>query len=302
MKCPNCNFEVTENTKFCPECGMKLPYAESKEEISEVTEIKVKGKKKKNKPMIIIISIVSAIIFVCGIIFWLMQNPFCLFYHNNACCKVIKSATCTEAGLEDAYCEDCGDFLWSRTVPAKGHSFNYRELKCRDCGEKRSCDAAGVEHKYENAVCGKENTCVECGEKKVLQHKLRSSYDECCMHCGQNKFSVKLPIAPITVHIYDYSNKIVQSCMITQIAVTPYSSEDIKITYTVKRTHHENGNNYSATAKFGWKLYDSDGTVIDSGTAYSDGNIKVGEQSKGDFIVYDLTPWKEYKLEILNLS
>ena len=301
MKCPNCNFELPENTKFCPECGMKLPDAESKEEISEVTEIKVKGKKKKKKPMIIIISIVSAIIFVCGIIFWLMQNPFCLFYHHNACYKVIKSATCTEAGLEDAYCEDCGDFLWSRTVPAKGHSFNYEEVKCRDCGEKRSCDAAGVEHKYENAVCGKENTCVECGEKKMLQHELYSYYDNSCMYCGQDKFSVKLPTLPITVHEYDYSNK-EQSCTIVQMNVTSYSDSSVTIAFTVKSAYHKKGNNYSGSAKFGWKLYDSDGTVIDSGTAYSDANIKVGEQSKGDFEVYHLTLWKEYKLEILNLS
>ena len=24
MKCPNCNFEIAENTKFCPECGNAL--------------------------------------------------------------------------------------------------------------------------------------------------------------------------------------------------------------------------------------------------------------------------------------
>ena len=24
MKCPNCNKEVTDDTKFCPECGCKL--------------------------------------------------------------------------------------------------------------------------------------------------------------------------------------------------------------------------------------------------------------------------------------
>lgn len=69
--------------------------------------------------------------------------------------------------------------------------------------------------------------------------------------------------------------------------------------YKVKRAYHENGNNYSAKAKIAWKLYASDGTVVDSGTSYSNASIATGEQSSG-YISLSLNKWVDYKLEIIN--
>lgn len=312
MNCPNCNFEVAENTKFCPECGTKMPEvtaetsasfetvgedsnAPSNDEMNE----KKKAKKKKLKK-IIVISVASLL--ACGIIFLVLYllNPSCMFGHRNTHLEG-KARTCTEDGDEKYICDDCGEVDWYCSPYAYGHTFDYGEVECNRCGAKRSCEEVFVEHEYENAVCGKENTCVKCGEKKKLQHDLKYPSDTGCKYCGQNIISVKLPTTPITVHGYDYHNNIEQSCVITQIKAEPYLS-GIQITYTVKRTYHEKGNNYSASAKFGWKLYDSDGTVVGGGTAYSDGAIKVGEQSKGTFNVYDLSLWSEYRLEILNLS
>lgn len=309
MKCPNCSLEVAENTKFCPECGTKMPEATTEATSSlEVTEEasnapspsktneKKKAKKKKIKKIIIISA--SALL-ACGIIFlilWLW-NPSCMFGHRNEHVKG-EGATCTEGG--EHICDDCGKVAWISS--ALGHNFYYQEVECNRCGETRSCDEADAEHEYKNAVCGKENTCVKCGEKKMLQHELNYSSDTRCKNCGQDKFTVKLPTLPITVHEYDYSNNIEQSCTIVQMNVTSSSYSYVDIAFTVKSTYHEKGSNYSAEANFGWKLYDSDGTVIDSGTAYSDGTIKVGEQSKGAFTAFNLTPWKEYRLEILNLG
>lgn len=313
MKCPNCNFEVAENTKFCPECGTKMPEtnteATSSPEVTGETsntpstiEMNEKKKAKKKKIKKIIIS-VSAFL-ACGIIFLVLYlaNPFCMFEHRNIHTEG-KDPTCTQDGDKKGICDDCGNVVYSYSDSAMGHFFGYMGVECERCGEKRSCNEAYLKHEYENAKCGKENTCVKCGEKKMLQHELESSYDECCIHCGQDKFSVKLPTVPITAHVYGYSNNIEQSCTVIQMEVKPYYDYDaVEITFTVKSTYHKNGNNYSDSAKFGWKLYDSDGTVIDSGTAYSNGNLEVGEQSKGTFNAYNLNLWKEYRLEILNLS
>jgi DNA-directed RNA polymerase subunit M/transcription elongation factor TFIIS len=310
MKCPNCNFEVAENTKFCPECGTKMleknaettSSLEATEEVSNApstTEVNEQKKYKKKKIKKIIIISVSALL-ACGIIFLVLYllNPFCMFGHRNVHAKG-EGATCTESG--EHICDDCGKVAWSTS--ALGHDFYYQAVECNRCGEKRTCDEAHAEHEYKNAVCGKENTCVNCGEKEILQHELNSSYDTCCKNCGQDKFTVKLPTLPITVHEYNYSNNIKQSCTVVQMEVKPYYNYNaVEITFTVKSTYHKNGSNYSAEANFGWKLYDSDGTVVDSGTAYSDGTIKVGEQSKGDFLAYNLNLWETYRLEILNLS
>ena len=313
MKCPNCNFEVAGNTKFCPECGTKMPEttaettasfetAEGDSSAPSNVEINEKKKAKKKKLKKIIIISASALL-ACGLIFlvlWFL-NPFCMFGHSVREVNLVEP-TCTENGRVEYACNSC-DYKYSNTLYAWKHRYEYKEVECKRCGEKRSCDDAYAEHEYENAVCGKENTCVKCGEKKNLQHELKSNYDSCCMHCGQDKFSVKLPTTPITAHKYDGSNNIEQSCVITQLETSSYfDSKAVKITFTVKRTYHENGNNHSASAKFGWKLYAADGTVVDGGTAYSDGTIAVGEQSKGDFIAYNLSLWEEYRLEILNLS
>ena len=102
MNCPNCNFEVAENTKFCPECGTKMPEknaektssvevtdeASTPPSIAETNE-KKKTKKKKIKKIIIISG--SALL-VCGIIFFVLRlvNPFCMFGHDMKLTKHIQ--------------------------------------------------------------------------------------------------------------------------------------------------------------------------------------------------------------------
>ena len=112
-----------------------------------------------------------------------------------------------------------------------------------------------------------------------------------------DEYTLILPQVPQTVNFYDYNGNIEETVEITKIET---SGEYVH--FTVKRTYHEDGTNYSAMGKFGWKVYDSDGVVVDSGTAYTDGTIKVGEASKGSFSIDELGRWRSYRLEILHLS
>ena len=115
MKCPNCNLEVAENTKFCPECGAKMPEAA---EVAPALEVEnttqdtnqtvatpeEKSKKKKKIKKIIIISVSSLL--ACGLIFlalWLL-NPFCMFGHHNVHTEG-QVPTCTEHGDQKEICD-----------------------------------------------------------------------------------------------------------------------------------------------------------------------------------------------------
>lgn len=59
--------------------------------------------------------------------------------------------------------------------------------------------------------------------------------------------------------------------------------------------------NESSTVTVGYKLYDSDGIVVDSGQMYSN-PIAVGESSKETFTIYDLDPRETYTLKLSNAS
>ena len=289
MKCPNCNFEVAENAKFCPECGTKIPEVVKEETPSKSAEDAANApaadklndqKKAKSKNIKKALIISGCGLLVCGIAFLILYllNPGCMFGHREVHHELGVESTCSQPGSYYVFCNDCGE----------------------QCGGYMK---EKLPHDYGTVVCGVEITCINCGYATTFEHQEDyTSANKACKNCGKSKISISIPSVPVTVHEYDYSNDIEQSCIITKIETSPYLSDVATITYTVKRTYHEKGSNYSASAKFGWKLYDSDGTVVDSGTEYSDGNIKVGEQSQGSFNVYNLTPWEEYRLEILNLS
>lgn len=59
--------------------------------------------------------------------------------------------------------------------------------------------------------------------------------------------------------------------------------------------------NESSAVSVGYKLYDSDGIVVDSGHIYSN-PIAIGESSKETFTIYDLNPRETYTLKLSNAS
>lgn len=240
MKCPNCNFELPENTKFCPECGSNIttesdsvPHISEADEVPADTILETNNRKTKNKKKLVIILVasVASVIFVCGIIFWLMQNPFCLFYHNNACYKVIKSATCTEAGLEDAYCEDCGDFLWSRTVPAKGHNIEWG--MCVDCKEISDAHTVLVHYAKTNGEETDGYYFADMGEINGMAYDIYydSDSDELSFLCTADSLMVILTLDP--------DNKMKQVGMVALVNGEAYNS----IAYINAPTFNANNSN-----------------------------------------------------------
>lgn len=288
MKCPNCNFDVTQPTKFCPECGTKLP-EELNETVAPATPqsaaeqeaTPAKKPKKSKKKLILIISISVACLAVLAGAFFILRaiNPGCMFGHKNLSnYETITKPTCQEAGVSKRTCLDCGEV------------FEY---------SMSDTDA----HQYQNIVCGVSNACTLCGAKTVIEHQTENYEDKECKHCGQALVSIEFPEFPYSVHCYDLRGNIEQSITITKWeAVYNSGSTYCEIKYNATRTYHKNGANYSANGKFAWKLYDADGTVVDSGTEYTDATIEMGEASKGEFTILELEKWHKYRLEIIHLS
>ena len=151
MKCPNCNVEVAETTRFCPKCGTKLyelssettpvlELAEDKQTTIDPVIIPEKKKKKTKKTKIVILS--ASILGACGIIFLVLYllNPFCIFGHNveyTLDASVMKleyetSPTCDMAGTTCYRCRYCGHMDY-RHYDKLGHA--EENGVCTGCGE-----------------------------------------------------------------------------------------------------------------------------------------------------------------------
>ncbi len=107
---------------------------------------------------------------------------------------------------------------------------------------------------------------------------------------------------PRTISYYNYNNKIDSSCSVTGIHFE-VSGDDLYIYFTGRKTYDSKGSGQSAPCKIGWKLYDSNNYVVDSGTAYTL-SLATGEGFKDakDTAYNCITPGGTYKLVILNVN
>lgn len=115
---------------------------------------------------------------------------------------------------------------------------------------------------------------------------------------------VNLPAIPTTYTDMRYSSY----TSTVQISKLEYSSEvgydgeaTLHFDVVLKLLSKTENINESSTIAIGYKLYNSDNIVVDSGHIYSD-PIAVGESSKDDFSVYDLDPRDVYTLKFENAS
>jgi len=105
---------------------------------------------------------------------------------------------------------------------------------------------------------------------------------------------------PTTIRNENYSGKTEASFNVTAFEYTS-SSTSATITFSGEKTYDSNGAGQSRPVKIGWKLYDSEGYVIDDGTAYGS-SIKQGEKFKNcTSTIYSLEPGS-YTLEIMSVN
>jgi hypothetical protein len=208
-----------------------------------------------------------------------------------------KAATCTATGLTDgSHCSVCNTVLKKQeTIPVTGHSFGAwktvtqatctkegkQTRKCTVCGATEESKISALGHNYKNGVC------TRCKEKatgaSISFPSVGGSYWN---SVGSTLYSI---------------------CEITKIE-TPkirFDYDPQKLWYTVrvamKSTYDREGNNYSRSPKVGYKIYDEDNVVINSGTLIGE-SIKVGETCYAELDVYYLELGRSYRIEFLNIG
>ena len=248
----------------------------------------------------------------------------CKCKHEQTEMRVGREPTCSEAGYSIEVCAECGEPLVVGTeIPKIEHTYEkwtvITEPTCEEEGGKSStcsvCNhyeyasipALGGNHVWKKATCDSPKECTVCHKKEgsSLGHTYEGTTDGTCTRCGYGTKFI-LPTIPATV--YNYSDKIyIESLTIER---ERYGDDyTYNFTFVVESLYNDNGNNYSESAYLGWKLYDEEGFVIKSGSASSEGQIKVGEKSKvtisvnvGESYSSSIAPNKTYKLVLLDIG
>lgn len=113
--------------------------------------------------------------------------------------------------------------------------------------------------------------------------------------------SLELPTLP---HSYSYklsSGTVSSTCEAESISYE-VSGDDLVLTIVGKKTYDKNGAGQSSSCKISYKLYDSEGFVVKSGTIYTQ-SVAVGDKFKVTQTLYDcLEPGKTYRLEFLDTN
>lgn len=247
--------------------------------------------------------------------------------------NMITQATCATKGFKERICSECG-YKVTQELTAKQHSYGdwqivteatctskgFKERTCSECGYKATQELTG-QHRYGNwvtqktATCtssGSEyRTCIDCDKKetKTIAAKGHNYENYKCTNCGDCKLNIniKLPQTPVTIHDYSYDDSIKTSCKVTSIRwevdwLWDDGRVDIYIYWSGEQIYNYKGDNISSSCEVGYKLYDSQGYVVESGTTGSTA-VQKGEKFKDAAIwIIFLDPNESYTLEFLDVK
>lgn len=222
MICKKCGKTISDNAKFCSQCGEKIEADNISEDISEekLNEISntetvqndeqdtkienceinsVQNKKKKLFPFIIG---GSAIILACAV-FVVLFVTHVICFHDWVDANCIAPKTCSICGkteglplghdfseatcTKDSVCSLCGEI----GTKALGHDWSEatctEDAICKTCGEHGD---KAIGHSWKNATCLEPKTCTNCGETegKANGHKWQEATCETpktCSVCGE---------------------------------------------------------------------------------------------------------------------
>lgn len=112
------------------------------------------------------------------------------------------------------------------------------------------------------------------------------------------------PALPMEIN-YSIGDMLFSTCRVDSITSEPLywnnGKASVLLKFSGEKLYDMEGADYSGSCQIGWKLYDVEGQVVDSGSCYTS-NVKEGESFKDDesYISTELIPG-EYRLELLNI-
>lgn len=118
-------------------------------------------------------------------------------------------------------------------------------------------------------------------------------------------FDITIPELPVTINNYGFSGELKYQVDVIDIAITYDEYYDGSVTLDLevkaKMAYNYNGSSHSDSSQIGYKVKDSEGIVVDSGTFYLD-PIAVGDVIKDNSTVFDLRLGEAYTLELIDVD
>lgn len=133
-----------------------------------------------------------------------------------------------------------------------------------------------------------------------------ATFDEYSLEINDNlpikETYIILPSLPTTINKLSYKNIPSTTVKITAITYEIFSNKII-LYFTGTKTYDKSGNDYSRICAVGYKIYDSEGYVVETGTYYTD-QIKVGDEFRDDAepIFFDVLPGETYTIELIDAT
>lgn len=151
-------------------------------------------------------------------------------------------------------------------------------------------------------IAGSTSTSGTLSIKVTMDDGVYFDWKNCSIYdLPEKSMTILLPELP--TEVADSSYSYVSILTIKEITYTSSISYDgsanVTFTFLVTLTEKSSKENESASTKIGYKLYDSDGVVVDSGTIYVT-PLAEGETARENEYIYNLDPNETYTLKLMN--
>lgn len=335
IKCPECGKDVSDKATVCPNCGcpqeeLKKSVKIEKEEknVEEITNKNDEKPKTNLKPIIIVVVVVLALIGLALLVTNGFDNDSSDYeYEDSTPVSTIqyisnRSAQYNEEdkqyvvffALEDNFKkfvsatgtativikDDSGIELYSENLPFTPDDFTSWSNKFWD-NDRYMCGL----YINRSDIKGSSSSTATLTLSVILEDGTYfDPYNIQLFDLPIKQISIKLPSFPKRIYNYTYrgtTEKIIDVTNIKYETTTNYDGKStVEFTATVSLVANYSTST-SSYSEIGYKLKNSNGVIVDSGTTYVD-PMAVGETVLEKFSIYNLDPNETYSMTLENVK